>query len=698
MAQKICYGCMNQKGESDARCPQCGLDETAYVQPEFALPLGSELHDGKYVVGKVLGQGGFGITYIGIDRTLNLKVAIKEYYPQTLASRHGGTGELTWHTSVTDRDAGRESFIKEARNMAKINEIPHLVQVREIFYQNATAYIIMNYIEGETLKAKLDREGIMHEADCLNLMRPLLDALAEAHASGLIHRDISPDNIMLAHTGKIWLLDMGEAKSLDTLSHNAPQSTHLVIRHGFSPIEQFADAGRIGPWTDVYALSATIYYCLTGKVLPDSLNRLSQDDVTFPASVSANVRAALQKGFAIKPEDRYQSIAEFQKALTDYSYVGDASSLGKEPKQTVRSDPAPMTEPVPPIPDASDSSEKKAHSAHEKVKKKNTGERRFFPFIEKHQILFALIPGIILIAVRLLFNSTWTHWVYTELNGWYGLSYKKPFGILLYENCVPIFFAFLGIWLEILILRSKLARWALPLYTLVVGVVLFYLYGFYRFQEAASIAVLIVAIPLLVFSIYLEAPISALRQKKFNAGEGLAKTLIVYALIGGVVFASIKVQLNGYYDLHEFRSLPRTGESFSLEGLSYTINVSKARETEATAALFEKAAKKKAELMVIDFFITNTTSKEQYEIPTEIYTTFLEIDHPLEVLMETRTNNSGETFKNYLTPLKPGEVRNVTCYCYTPWGDESEIMTAPYYSGRVFTYSSKIYHISFDYP
>lgn len=315
MSTKRCMGCMEELAEWTCVCPHCRYDQTQGSNPEFALPAGSNLHAGKYLVGKVLGQGGFGITYIGLDVPLNMKVAIKEYYPQTMVSRSEGATTLIWHTA--DRDRGRESFIREAQKMAKINEIPHVAQVKDIFYQNETAYIVMNFIEGETLKSRLERTGPMKEQECKELLQPIMKSLSEAHKLGLVHRDISPDNIMIDKRGQVWLLDMGAAKELDgsISAPNLSESTHLVVRHGFSPIEQFSDSGRVGPWTDVYAMSATIYYCLTGKVPTDSLNRLTDAALPFAESISPSVRQILEKGMALRPEDRIQNMDELSDAL-----------------------------------------------------------------------------------------------------------------------------------------------------------------------------------------------------------------------------------------------------------------------------------------------------------------------------------------------------------------------------------------------
>ena len=180
MEQEYCFGCMRALSASGEFCAHCGWPRAGRDNGEFALPCGTALHDGKYLVGRVLGQGGFGITYIGLDRALEMRVAIKEYFPVHMASRSGTSASLSWRNSVEDRDRGRKSFVKEARKMAKIRDIPFVVNVLEVFYENETAYIVMDFLEGETLRDFLVRTGVMDAAACIRLLRPVLEALGSA--------------------------------------------------------------------------------------------------------------------------------------------------------------------------------------------------------------------------------------------------------------------------------------------------------------------------------------------------------------------------------------------------------------------------------------------------------------------------------------------------------------------------------------
>ena len=273
-------------------CPECGRAYGSANAETFALKPGTIL-EGKYLVGEMLGQGGFGITYIGFDLLLEQKVAIKEYYPMStgMVSREGHS-TVVWSSAMmgkTGTQKGFDSFLKEARKMAKLGGIPGVVGVKSVFIQNETAYIVMDFIEGETLLKKLQKNGPMDFDSCVKLMTPIMQALAEVHEHGIIHRDISPDNIMVRPDGKLILLDLGAAKDLDIQGNDGSvQSSQMVAKHGFSPIEQYSKSGKVGPWTDIYAMAATIYYCCTGILPPPATDRTIDDTLACqPADADA---------------------------------------------------------------------------------------------------------------------------------------------------------------------------------------------------------------------------------------------------------------------------------------------------------------------------------------------------------------------------------------------------------------------------
>ena len=330
-----CYGCMRELDAPGAVCPHCGYDNTndTVRQPNHVLPCGTVL-GGRYVIGRVLGQGGFGITYLGWNLTLEIAVCIKEYFPDGAAMRSSEKSQLVfWGAGENSQSLkqSRESFVKEARKAVKLNDLPSVVNVWDVFYENDTAYIVMNYIEGETLKNRLVRtQKTLNEKECVELLTPVIMDLARAHELGIIHRDIKPDNLMLKTDGKPVLLDMGAAKDLGKAAQNGAPSSTLVVSQGFSPLEQYRTKGNIGPWTDVYGMCATIYYCVTGRLLPTPMDRLSGETVSF-AGLSAPFAAALEKGLAIQPENRTQTMGELIAALT--ATVGDPDAKLKPVKK-----------------------------------------------------------------------------------------------------------------------------------------------------------------------------------------------------------------------------------------------------------------------------------------------------------------------------------------------------------------------------
>lgn len=310
-----CFNCM--KEIESYPCPNCGFDPTENPQPAEALLWNTILH-GRYLVGKMMGQGGFGITYVGWDLTLETKVAIKEFFPNGYAMRGKTSPGIFWSNSTgLQNQLDTEMFLKEARKMAKIGSIPEIVRVLDTFNENNTAYIVMEFVEGMTIKDYIEQYGPMDFDTAVRLLSPMLEALDKVHEKGLIHRDISPDNIMLLNGGGIRLLDFGAAKDLSV--QKVGGSSQLVVKHGFSPIEQYGSIGNIGPWTDVYAVCATIYYMITGKVLADAPSRMENDAIDFSGAIGKPLtqqqRETLTRGLAIKSEERIQTIRELLDRL-----------------------------------------------------------------------------------------------------------------------------------------------------------------------------------------------------------------------------------------------------------------------------------------------------------------------------------------------------------------------------------------------
>ena len=320
MEVRRCMKCMHPLTAGETVCPECGRAYGSVNAETFALKPGTIL-EGKYLVGEMLGQGGFGITYIGFDLLLEQKVAIKEYYPMStgMVSREGHS-TVVWSSAMmgkTGTQKGFDSFLKEARKMAKLGGIPGVVGVKSVFIQNETAYIVMDFIEGETLLKKLQKNGPMDFDSCVKLMTPIMQALAEVHEHGIIHRDISPDNIMVRPDGKLILLDLGAAKDLDIQGNDGSvQSSQMVAKHGFSPIEQYSKSGKVGPWTDIYAMAATIYYCCTGILPPPATDRTIDDTLACQPLLTQTQFGILADCMRMRPQDRPQSMDTLLQMLT----------------------------------------------------------------------------------------------------------------------------------------------------------------------------------------------------------------------------------------------------------------------------------------------------------------------------------------------------------------------------------------------
>ena len=316
---KLCIYCLRESDVSAGSvCPHCG--HIVGSQPDLNHQLKPmTILRGKYLIGDVLGEGGFGITYIGIDLNLEIRIAIKEFYPNGFATRESAsTSTLTIYSGQHEQVVykWRDNFMKEARSLAKCAHLPGVVGVRDFFEENNTAYLVMEYIEGVTLKNHAQtKNGKIPASELLPSIEPVFTALGEVHKQGLIHRDISPDNIMLLSGGKMKLLDFGAAREYAA----DEKSLSVMLKPGYAPEEQYRSKGNQGPWSDIYALAGTIYKCLTGITPPEAMERMRQDELRSPNSVGAGLTAgqeqALMKALAVRAEDRYQTMEEFRRDL-----------------------------------------------------------------------------------------------------------------------------------------------------------------------------------------------------------------------------------------------------------------------------------------------------------------------------------------------------------------------------------------------
>ncbi|HOD28283.1 MAG TPA: serine/threonine-protein kinase [Syntrophales bacterium] len=283
------------------------------------LPVGHLLNS-RYTIGKVLGVGGFGIVYIAWDSNLDIRVAIKEFLPKEYAARSSNHISLTPYTGSAHADfsLGIEKFLDEAKALARFQDHPGIVTVHESFRANNTAYMVMQYLDGITLKEYLKRqpgEKIAFNV-AVKAMTPIMDALREVHKAGFVHRDISPDNIFLTTQNQVKLLDFGSARY--AIGEHSKSLTS-VLKHGYAPVEQYSVKGKQGPWSDVYAVCATIYRCVTGFVPLDAMERIQEDTIKAPKQLGIDIplsgERALMKGLALKAVDRFENIQQLQKAL-----------------------------------------------------------------------------------------------------------------------------------------------------------------------------------------------------------------------------------------------------------------------------------------------------------------------------------------------------------------------------------------------
>ena len=302
-------------------CEKCGwpLDRG---NKAHQLPVGFLLRD-QYIIGRVLGQGGFGITYLGWDKDLEMPVAIKEFYPNTMVTRDCNVNTMV--NCISEQAlpyyiASKERFLREAKALAKLRDVPEVVDVYNFFEDNGTAYITMEYIRGTDLATYVNRRGgRLEPEEAFRILRPVMEALDKVHQAELVHRDISPDNIMLHPKGGAKLLDFGAVRDIEgtEAGQDMAHSTEAILKHGFAPAEQYNSRGSLGPWTDEYAMCATVYYCVTGRIPPQAVERMLENtevDFNIPG-LPWYQQAALRKGMAIRATDRHGSMKALVEAL-----------------------------------------------------------------------------------------------------------------------------------------------------------------------------------------------------------------------------------------------------------------------------------------------------------------------------------------------------------------------------------------------
>ena len=310
-------------GDGVPVCPNCCFVMGTPAEEAIHMQPGTPLHD-RYIIGRVLGFGGFGVTYIAWDEVLEQKVAIKEYLPSEFSTRMPGQSVITIFSGDKREqfNDGLLKFLDEAKRLAKFQNEPGIVKIFDSFGENGTAYIVMEYLEGETLAQCLKREGTIPEDDAVKMVWPVLNSLKVVHAEGIIHRDIAPDNIFLTKDGQVKLIDFG-ASRFATASHS--RSLTVIIKPGYSPEEQYRSRGDQGPHTDVYAMGAVLYKMITGKTPPDAMERRAKiesekkeilvEPHKIVHDVSRNRENAILNAMNVRIEDRTSDVESFMKEL-----------------------------------------------------------------------------------------------------------------------------------------------------------------------------------------------------------------------------------------------------------------------------------------------------------------------------------------------------------------------------------------------
>lgn len=320
----ICLNCFSETGGASI-CPVCHFDNGMYrikKKNDLALAPFTSVGNGRFLLGAILGAGGFGITYAAYDNKMRMRCSIKEYAPLNIAVRQVNSTELV----VADESKrkiyqhGRKRFYEEAEALYKCRDIPEIVSLIGYFQENNTAYFAMEYIEGLTLRnyAKLYPNRRVAEKKAVEIVSKTCIALEQVHSkTHIFHRDISPENIMIMRDEGIKLIDFGSAKNLD----GANSRFSIVLKPGFAPPEQYISTGKQGRYTDVYALAGTLYFLLSGQTLPPAPERAS--GVTYVKlkdmgyGITPALSDAIDRGLILKVEDRIQTAAEFGNAISD---------------------------------------------------------------------------------------------------------------------------------------------------------------------------------------------------------------------------------------------------------------------------------------------------------------------------------------------------------------------------------------------
>ena len=333
MTIRRCMGCMQSYEAIDEMCPFCGYIDGTPAKEAYHIKPSSLLH-GRYTVGRAIGFGGFGITYIAWDNKLMQRVAIKEYMPSDHATRVPGNLTVTIYGGERHAEfmSGLQKFLDEAQRLAKFHNVSGIVRILDSFSENLTAYIVMEYLDGMTMKQYLaEHGGKLPYEEAVEFILPVLAALREVHKEGIIHRDISPDNIFITKDGEVKLLDFGAARYAST---GYSKSLSVILKPGYAPAEQYLSHGEQGPWSDVYATAATLYKMITGVVPEEALERKEKDSLKPPSALKAklpkNAEKAILNALNVRVENRTASAEEFETQLLSTANVTRVTEKGEK--------------------------------------------------------------------------------------------------------------------------------------------------------------------------------------------------------------------------------------------------------------------------------------------------------------------------------------------------------------------------------
>lgn len=343
MVEQFCPYCMKELSRGTSICPACGNGIEVSI-PSHHLPVGTVLRSGSghhFLFGVVKGEGGFGLTYIGKELNSGRRVAIKEYFPSRCQPQRMPDSSIKPQERFEEiYDHGIQSFLSEASMLRAVSHLSSIVHVMDYFEANRTAYMVMEYLEGSTLYQVMQSQERIPAGTLIDKFLPLMYDLESLHKAGVLHRDIAPDNIMWMPDGNLKLLDFGCARSLED-----GRSMTVVLKPGFAPIEQYQTRGQ-GPYTDLYALCATLYYCITGKIPPASPERLTttfdnQPDPLMPpsalgVSISPEQEQILMWGLSLQPSVRPQSMGILAARLEKAADLKPQTS-GRQPEQATDS-------------------------------------------------------------------------------------------------------------------------------------------------------------------------------------------------------------------------------------------------------------------------------------------------------------------------------------------------------------------------